>query len=180
MQVRLFEADPALALLGTGCRINPSLTETADWRLPGDGTGAGARAVPVGDALLRSNPIVHSSVLARAEAIDEVGGYDERRDAQFDYDLLLRMYSGGAQLALVDQPLVMHRRHPNQFFEGLNPMQRAWGSYRLQQSHIDELPIGRRLAFSTVALARLGYQVGRGMKWHRTSRKRLDAGEGVA
>jgi len=179
-QVRLFAADPDLTLLGTGCRVSSSLTATADWTLPGDPTGAGARAVPVERSLLCSNPIVHSSLLARAEAIDELGGYDERRVAQYDYDLLLRLQAAGGHLALVDLPLVMHRRHPNQFFEGLAPVHRAWGSYRLQQSYISELPIGSRATFSTVALARLVYQVGRGVAWHRTSRRRRDAGEGVA
>jgi glycosyltransferase involved in cell wall biosynthesis len=175
VQARLLDADPGLALLGTAYRVSSSLTEKADWPLPGDPPGIGARAGPVGDALLRSNPIVHSSVLARATALDEIGGYDERRDAQFDYDLLLRMRAAGDVLAIVDVPLVMHRRHPNQFFEGLRPAQRAWGSYRLQQSHIGELPPVRRLVYSAVALARLGYQVGRSIAWHRTSRRRTRA-----
>jgi hypothetical protein len=129
----------------------------------------------VGDALLRSNPIVHSSVLARASALDEVGGYDERRSAQFDYDLLLRLHDGGSTLALVDLPLVVHRRHPGQFFEGLAPLQRAWGSYRLQQTHIDRLPPLRRLGYSAVAVGRLGYQVARSKVWHRRSRRRTEA-----
>src|SRR4029079_19378984 len=85
VQVAQMDADPGLALLGTDFRVSTSLTETADWELP----DRGARAVTVGDALLRSNPIVHSSVLARASVLDRIGGYDERRTAQFDYDLLL-------------------------------------------------------------------------------------------
>ncbi|MGZ4694420.1 MAG: glycosyltransferase [Acidimicrobiales bacterium] len=176
VQASLLAADPQLALLGTGYRVSTSLTETADWTLPGDATGRGARAVTVGDALLRSNPIVHSSVLARASALERVGGYDERRRAQFDYELLLRLHGAGEVLALVDLPLVMHRRHPDQFFEGLAPVQRAWGSYRLQQSHIAVLPPLRRLSYSAVAVGRLGYQVARGMAWHRSSRRRTEAG----
>jgi GT2 family glycosyltransferase len=175
VQARLLESDPGLTLLGTGFRVSPSLTETADWTLPGDVTGRGARAVTVGDALLRSNPIVHSSVLARASALDRLGGYDERRTAQFDYELLLRLHAAGERLALVDLPLVMHRRHPDQFFEGLAPVHRAWGSYRLQQSYISELPPTRRVGYSVVALGRLGYQVARGAAWHRSSRRRSAA-----
>src|SRR4051794_10489708 len=167
VQARLLDADPGLALLGTGFRVSTSLTDGADWQLPGDPPGQGARAVTLGDALLRSNPIVHSSVLARASVLHEVGGYDERRSAQFDYDLLLRLHDEGAALALVDLPLVMHRRHPNQFFEGLAPLQRAWGSYRLQQTHIDRLPALRRAGYSVVALGRFGYQVARSKAWHR-------------
>jgi GT2 family glycosyltransferase len=172
VQAARFGADPGLALLGTGYRVISSLTETADWELPGDPTGAQARVVTLGDALLRSNPIVHSSVLARADVLDRAGGYDERRRAQFDYDLLLRLHASGERLGLVDLPLVMHRRHPNQFFEGLAPVHRAWGSYRLQQSYIDRLPPARRIAYSGVALARLGYQVARGAAWHRRSNRR--------
>ena len=126
----------------------------------------------MGDALLRSNPIVHSSVLARAWVLDRIGGYDERRTAQFDYDLLLRLHAEGEVLAIVDLPLVMHRRHPDQFFEGLAPAHRAWGSYRLQQSHIRELPPLRRVGYSAVALGRFGYQVARSRAWHRSSRRR--------
>lgn len=168
VQVRLLDADLGLALLGTGFRISTSLTETASWDLP----GTDARAITVGDALLRSNPIVHSSVLARASAFERVGGYDERRTAQFDYDLLLRLRAEGGLLAIVDLPLVMHRRHPDQFFEGLAPAPRAWGSYRLQQAHIGELPPLRRVGYSAVALGRLGYQVARSRAWHRSSRRR--------
>ncbi len=168
VQVALLEADPGLALLGTAFRVSTSLTGTADWELP----GREARAVTVGDALLRSNPIVHSSVLARASVLEQIGGYDERRTAQFDYDLLLRLHAEGDVLAIVDLPLVMHRRHPGQFFEGLAPTRRAWGSYRLQQAHIGELPPLRRLCYSAVALGRFGYQVARSRAWHRSSRRR--------
>ena len=175
VQARLLDADPSLALLGTGFRVTSSLTDGADWDLPGDPPGRDAHAVTVGDALLRSNPIVHSSVLARASALERLGGYDERRSAQFDYDLLLRLHAEGEVLAIVDLPLVVHRRHPNQFFEGLAPVERAWGSYRLQQSHIGSLPPLRRVGYSAVALGRLGYQVARSKAWHRTSRRRTGA-----
>jgi len=111
-------------------------------------------------------------VLVRASALERSGSYDERRAAQFDYELLLRLHAAGDVLAIVDTPLVMHRRHPNQFFEGLAPLMRAWSSYRLQQSHIADLPLARRLGYSLVAIGRLAYQVARGMAWHRTSRRR--------
>jgi len=171
LQVGLFSLVPRLSLLGTGAVISSDLEATADWDLP---------AVPpnvriIGRALLRSNPVVHSSVLARRSAIDRIGGYDERRTAQFDYDLTLRLSSDGAVLGLCDLPLVLHRRHPSQFFEGLAPMRRAWGSYRLQMSHIGHLPQPTRVGYFGVAAGRFGYQVARGMAWHRASNRQRSA-----
>jgi len=131
VQARLLQDDPGLTLLGTGYRVSSSLTEIADWTLPGDATGAGAGAVTVGDRLLRSNPIVHSSVLVRASALERSGSYDERRAAQFDYELLLRLHAAGDVLAIVDTPLVMHRRHPNQF---RRPQPKARSSHCGQRS----------------------------------------------
>lgn len=167
VQVGLLELVPRLGLLGTHAVIRTDLDARADWELP----DAPPSLHLVGRALLRSNPIVHSSVLARRSAIDRIGGYDEQRTAQFDYDLTLRLSTDGAVLGLCDVPLVLHRRHPNQFFEGLAPMRRAWGSYRLQMSHIGVLGQPTRVGYYGVAAGRFGYQVVRGMAWHRASNR---------
>jgi teichuronic acid biosynthesis glycosyltransferase TuaG len=168
IQMDLLAREPELALLGTGARITVSTTDGADWFVPSE--------VPpvrrVGRAVLRSNPIVHSSVLARRSALDAVGGYDESRRAQFDYDLFLRLHAAGFELGICDLPLVLHRRHPDQFFEGLAPARRAWGSYRLQLSHIARLAWPEKVLYSGIACGRLAYQVGRGVAWHQTSRRR--------
>jgi glycosyltransferase involved in cell wall biosynthesis len=171
IQSALLELTPKLAVLGAGARISASVTATADWPLS-DGD---PKVFVVGRSLLRSNPVVHSSVLARREALVAVGGYDERRTAQFDYDLLLRLKAQGISIGHCDLPLVLQRRHPGQFFEGLAPASRAWGSCRLQLTHISQLEGPAKLAYYGVAGGRFAYQVARGMAWHRAAGRHRSA-----
>jgi glycosyltransferase involved in cell wall biosynthesis len=163
IQVGLLRAVPDLAVLGSAARFTSSLTDDGDAPLP----SRAARVVPVDRALLRSNPVVHSSMVARRQALLDVGGYDETRSAQFDYDLLLRLRDAGGAIGTCDLPLVVHRRHPGQYFEGLAPAARAWSSCRLQLDHVGSLPPVQRAAYRAIALGRLGYQVARGLRWHR-------------
>lgn len=157
IEVAAFRSMPELALLGTGFKISSGLTDTASWSLP-DGQ---PKVRLVGRALLRSNPVVHSSVLARRSVLEMVGGYDESRTAQFDYDLLLRVSSAGLVIGLCDSTLVLHRRHPGQYFERLGPIRRALGSYQLQTSYISTLEGPERLGYRAIAAGRLAYQVAR-------------------
>jgi glycosyltransferase involved in cell wall biosynthesis len=165
-QLEVFRHNPNLSLLGTGAKVSRGLTERADWKI----STARPRVHPVDLALLRSNPIIHSSVLARSRALARVGGYDARRVAQLDYDLLLRLRARGEIIGVCDRPLVLHRRHPGQTYEGMSPSSRAWSSYRLQTSHVANLPPVARVGYHGVAATRLIYQVARGMAWHRASR----------
>lgn len=165
-QLDVFRHNPNLALLGTGARVSRGLTERADWSI----SAAPPRVHPVDMALLRTNPIIHSSVLARVRAVARVGGYDARRVAQLDYDLLLRLRARGEIIGVCDRPLVLHRRHPGQTYEGMSPSSRAWSSYRLQTSHVSDLPPVPRIGYHGIAATRLVYQVARGMAWHRASR----------
>lgn len=167
IQSALLERTPKLALIGADARVSASVTATADWQLRDDDP----KVSVVGRSLLRSNPVVHSSVLARREALRAVGGYDERRRAQFDYDLLLRLKAEGLAIGHCSLPLVLQRRHPGQYFEGLAPASRAWGSCRLQVTHISQLQGPVKLAYYGVAGGRFAYQVARGMAWHRASRR---------
>jgi glycosyltransferase involved in cell wall biosynthesis len=166
VQVGLLERLPRLSVVGAGAHITTSLTETPTWPVDPERP----RLRPIGRAVLRSNPIIHSSALSRRTAIDAVGGYDEARRAQFDYDLWLRMDREGLLLGHCDVPLVLHRRHGRQFFEGLGPVRRAWSSCTLQVSHIGRLPPAERVGYYAIAAGRLGYQVVRGVAWHRASR----------
>jgi len=169
IQTDLLRRTPKLTVLGAASTISSSVTATADWTLPkGD-----PKVLVVGRSLLRSNPVVHSSVLVRRDALLGVGGYDERRRAQFDYDLLLRLKAQGLAIGHCDLPLVLQRRHPGQFFEGLAPASRAWGSVRLQLAHIGQLDGPVKYAYYGVGGGRFAYQVARGMAWHRASRRRV-------
>jgi glycosyltransferase involved in cell wall biosynthesis len=93
---------PDVGLLGTAAREE-------------DPTGARPRLVrpPVEDtalrrALIRANPFVHSSVMARHELLARVGGYDETLDVAQDYDLWMRL-ARLTRLATLDEVLVIRR-----------------------------------------------------------------------
>jgi glycosyltransferase involved in cell wall biosynthesis len=95
-------AHPEVGLLGTAARED-------------DAAGAPVRVVrPPGDdpalrrALIRANPFVHSSVMARRELLTHVGGYDETLDVAQDYDLWMRL-ARHTRLANLDEVLVVRR-----------------------------------------------------------------------
>jgi glycosyltransferase involved in cell wall biosynthesis len=58
----------------------------------------------------RGNPIVHSSVMMRADAVRRLGGYRKAFGAAEDYDLWLRMAENGG-IANLPERLVALRRH---------------------------------------------------------------------
>jgi hypothetical protein len=58
----------------------------------------------------RGNPIVHSSVMMRADAVRRLGGYRKAFAAAEDYDLWLRMAERGG-IANLPERLVALRRH---------------------------------------------------------------------
>jgi Glycosyl transferase family 2 len=62
--------------------------------------------------LMRRNCIAHPAVLMRRSALQAVGGY--RLDHAEDYDLWLRL-SERYELANLGRPLILYRRHPEQY-----------------------------------------------------------------
>lgn len=65
------------------------------------------------DYLLRSNPVICSTVFARRDAMDQAGMFDEDPElvATEDYDLWLRM-AAREPIAYIDEPLTFYRVHP--------------------------------------------------------------------
>ncbi len=156
---------PELAALAAIAVEVDGVEAVADWELP-----VGRLEVrPLDRELLVSNPVVHSSLVVRRSALEAMGGYDESRRAQYDYDLLLRLRAAGLGVGRCQQPLVLQRWHANQFFEGLQPVSRAWSSCRLQLASIGREPWPGRWLYTGLAMARLGYQIGRSMAWHRAA-----------
>jgi glycosyltransferase involved in cell wall biosynthesis len=98
-------AHPEVGVLGTGAREV-------------DAAGSTVRVVrpPVEDAairraLIRANPMVHSSVMLRRELLLEVGGYDESLPVAQDYDLWMRL-ARITRLANLPEALVVRRLLP--------------------------------------------------------------------
>jgi glycosyltransferase involved in cell wall biosynthesis len=105
--------------------------------------------------LCLSNPVAHSSVVMRREAVLSVGGYSRTRRFQFDYDLWVRLAAAGHGLANLDLPLIAKRIHPAQQFDsGKRRFKYALSSGIRQAQAIRELgggwplyalPVGRVL-----------------------------------
>jgi len=106
-QAAFLDAHPEVGLLGTaGHEIGP--------------TGGIVRTLtpPTDDptlrrALIRYNPLLHTSVMFRRALLEAVGDYDERLRVAQDYDLWLRM-SRRTTLAALPEPLVLRRLTPGQ------------------------------------------------------------------
>jgi glycosyltransferase involved in cell wall biosynthesis len=102
-QLAVFADNPDLVLVGSSATL-----------IDDGGARIGQLDVPVEGAervLLRRNAFVHSSVLMRRDALDLVGGYDERCNRMQDYELWLRLAQVGA-VENVPMPLVSYRVHP--------------------------------------------------------------------
>ena len=99
-QRRFLDDRPDVGLLGTGARERDiSGRELRIVRPPAD-DGAIRRA------LIRANPFVHSSVMMRRAALDQVGGYDPSFPVAQDYDLWMRLASV-TRLANLPEPLII-------------------------------------------------------------------------
>jgi len=63
-------------------------------------------------ALIRYNPIVHSSIMMRADVLKKAGGYDEEWRYAQDYELYFRLMKLG-KLANLSEHLASYRLSPN-------------------------------------------------------------------
>lgn len=107
------------------------------------------RVVPAAitlDELLRSNPVICSTVLARRDAIDQAGMFDESPEliATEDYDLWLRM-AVREPIAYLDEPLTFYRAHAgslganSRFLKGIDRIMDKMASSHGTQAHYRKL-----------------------------------------
>lgn len=86
--------------------------------IDGDGGVIGTYPDPgageVRPALLRRNPLVHSSLLVRGDVLRALGGYREDMIRMQDYDLLLRLAAVGSIWSFGNEHLVRYRAHDGQ------------------------------------------------------------------
>jgi hypothetical protein len=103
-QTAMFDVDPSLALVGSAYRVIDAAGEVnAICRHP-------SHPWAIRWQMLFHNAFCHSSVMARRDALERAGRYDETLEAAQDYDLWARvMVEGG--VANVDDTLVDWRQH---------------------------------------------------------------------
>lgn len=150
-QLDALDLHPDVAVLGTGALRTRDQTARADWAVPAERPPVR----PVGRRLLVANPLVHSSVVARRDAVLAVGGYDASRRWQFDHDLYLRVRREGGGVAVLGVPLVLKRLHVGQVFESGPALPRLWSSYRLQIAALAHEPVAWRPPLAAAATVRL-------------------------
>jgi len=144
-QVRFLDAHPDHALVGTRAEIRV-----------GDAPSHRFHDHPVDDVVLRfellfNNPFVHSSVMIRKSALDEVGRYttDPARQPPEDYELWSRL-ARRFRVANLPERLTVYREVPNSISRvGDNPFLKkmvlissenlalATGAEKPEQTHID-------------------------------------------
>ncbi|MEL4320075.1 glycosyltransferase [Leifsonia sp. YIM 134122] len=93
-------------------------------RIDEQGRSTGSLLPATGDdvrlAMIKRNPIIHSSALFRTDAYFAAGGYDPMLRQMEDYDLWLRMAVDGEVAVLADE-LVSYRVHGGQMSRGAKP-----------------------------------------------------------
>jgi glycosyltransferase involved in cell wall biosynthesis len=77
----------------------------------------GEDPLDVTDRVYIKNPVIHSSVMIRKEALEAEGAYDETRKSQFDTELWLRLVTNGHRIGQIPYALTAKRAHRNQAFE---------------------------------------------------------------
>jgi glycosyltransferase involved in cell wall biosynthesis len=82
-------------------------------------------------ALVRYNPINHSSVIMRTDALRNVNGYRTLRSS-LDYDLWTRLAQAGYRLGMLSAMLASKRLHHAQHFERSSRIPYLWDSVNVQ------------------------------------------------
>lgn len=122
--------------------------------LPGDFENCTLKDVT---GLLRyGNQITHSGALIKKRAVFAIGGYNENRRGQFDYDLWVRLALNGFYLYRSDAVFVGKRKHEKQSFEKRGRLKYLFGASRVQGRAILGLNQGRILPF-IVLVARFAW-----------------------
>lgn len=108
---QLARAEAGADVVGTGVRCFPTQRIQAGLRRYEAWQNTLVEHADLALARFVESPLVHPSVLFRADAVRAVGGY---RDAGWpeDYDLWLRLFEAGARFCKVPEVLTFWREHP--------------------------------------------------------------------
>ncbi|WP_291278546.1 glycosyltransferase [Galactobacter sp.] len=93
---------------------------------------SGIRPEDFGMHLLLTNPVAHSTLLARREAVAAVSGY--RKLPTEDYDLWLRMSIAGSKLQRLPVPGLAYRTHPQQITASAQWRRSSWENPQIAEA----------------------------------------------
>lgn len=82
--------------------------------------------------MIRRDYVCHSSFFTSTSLLKTVGGYDEKRPSQIDYELWLRLISRGGRVLLDKRCLTAKRIHAKQSFEARNHLRYIYSCLLLQ------------------------------------------------
>ena len=125
IQFRILEHNPEISLLASNCVVDQKR------QLPFSAEDVSLDLIH-GCSFIKRNPICHSSVMIRADALRNVGGYDVNRKVLFDYDLWLRMSLADCVMVNIKLPLVFKRKHSGQNFERKRRCYYLWEATKLK------------------------------------------------
>ncbi|WP_404445984.1 glycosyltransferase [Sutcliffiella horikoshii] len=86
----------------------------------------------INHSILIGNQINHSSVIMNKVLLQELGGYDEGRSTQFDYELWLRAFINNKEMGIINNVLTAKRIHNSQSFENKRRIKYLYNSMILQ------------------------------------------------
>lgn len=116
-QLEQFRARPELVAVGCGLReVDEALVPLRD--ISGRTASWADLVCMRGDGGLTSG----SRMLLPREALEELGGFDERLSTSADWDLAVRLAKQGPT-ACVQEPLVLYRKHSGNMHRGINVME---------------------------------------------------------
>lgn len=85
------------------------------------------------DHFLMMNPVHHSGVLIRRQALIKVNGYDESRKSLFDYAMWVSLMELGACIANINRGYIFRRIHDRQHFESRKRIAYLKGCFGLRR-----------------------------------------------
>ncbi len=136
-QMRVIDADPSLACVGTFAWLFESDPETVDGIISNPVEREEVKQVILG------TPLVHGSIVISRDALSELGGYDERYKISQDVDLFDRLLERYAA-ANVPKLLLGVRQHPGQASRSLAALNEnvELSSRRLKSDRYTNLELG--------------------------------------
>lgn len=119
-----------------------AIGDVPGWVRPGPPIAITVAAMPL--HLLLSNPVAHSSLLARTDTLRSAGGY--REVPAEDYELWLRLCAAGSRCARLALPGILYRFHPGQVTAAVGWTSLSLSNLELKASYaaLSERVLGRQ------------------------------------